>query len=88
MVSEVKVTVSYMEVLFSSSSMPSFKPPQQFNFLELQCWPEWRSQFKRYGTASDLTDKSGKVQVSSLIYSTGPEALYVVRAEHLTVGAK
>ena len=74
MVSEVKVTVSYMEVLFSSSSMPSFKPPQQFNFLELQCWPEWRSQFQPFCTAGELTGKSGEVQVSTLIYSMGPEA--------------
>ena len=54
--------------------MPSFKPPQQFNFQEPQSWPEWRSQFRRFWTASELTDKSGEVQVSSLIYSMGPEA--------------
>ena len=54
--------------------MPSFKPPQQFNFREPQGWPEWRSQFQRFGTASELTDKSGEVQTSSLIYSMGPEA--------------
>ena len=44
--------------------MPSFKPPQQFNFREPQGWPEWRSQFQRFRTASELTDKSGEVQVS------------------------
>ena len=54
--------------------MPSFKPPQQINFREPQGWPEWRSQFQRFRTASELTDKSGEVQVSSLIYSMGPEA--------------
>jgi len=55
--------------------MPSFKPPQQFNFREpRQGWTEWRSQFQRFRTASELTDKSGEVQVSSLIYSMGPEA--------------
>ena len=54
--------------------MPSFKPPQQFNFREPQGWPEWRSQFQRFRTANELTDKSGEVQVSSLIYSMGPEA--------------
>ena len=48
--------------------MPSFKPPQQFNFREPQGWPEWRSQFQRFRTASELSDKSGEVQVSSLIY--------------------
>ena len=37
--------------------MPSFKP----------------SQFQRFRTASELTDKSGEVQVSSLICSMGPE---------------
>ena len=39
-------------------------------------WPdEWRSQFQRcFQTASELTDNSGEVQVSSLIYSMGPEA--------------
>ena len=74
MVSEVKVTVSCLQVLFSSPIMPSFKPPQQFNFREPQGWSEWRSQFQRFRTASELTDKSGEVQVSSLIYSMGPEA--------------
>ena len=54
--------------------MPSFKPPQQFNFREPQGWPEWRSQFQRFRTASELTDKSGEVQVSRFIYSMGPEA--------------
>ena len=54
--------------------MPSFKPPQLFNFREPQGWPEWRSQFQRFQTASELPDKSGEVQVSSLIYSMGPEA--------------
>ena len=54
--------------------MPSFKPPKQFNFREPQGWPEWRSQFQRFRMANELTDKSGEVQVSSLIYSMGPEA--------------
>ena len=54
--------------------MPSFTLPQQFNFREPQGWPEWRSQFQRFRTASELTDKNGEVQVSSLIYSMGPEA--------------
>ena len=52
--------------------MPSFKPPQQFNFREPQGWPEWRSQFQHFRIASELTDKSGEVHVSSLIYSMGP----------------
>ena len=54
--------------------MPLFKPPQQFNFREPQGWPKWRSQFQCFQTANELTDKSGEVQVSSLIYSMGPEA--------------
>ena len=54
--------------------MPAFKPPQQFSFREPQGWPEWKAQFLRFRTASELTAKSGEVQVASLIYSMGPEA--------------
>ena len=58
-------------VFFSNHAV---KPPQLFNIREPQGWPEWRSQFQRFQTASELPDKSGEVQVSSLIYSMGLEA--------------
>ena len=52
----------------------SFKPPPNFNFREPVSWPSWRQTFQRFRTASELTKKTEEIQVSSLIYSMGPEA--------------
>ena len=54
--------------------MMSFKPPSEFDFSAPEQWPAWRQRFKRYHTCAELSDKSFDIQVSSLIYSMGPEA--------------
>ena len=54
--------------------MPSIKPPENFNFSKPVEWPAWKQRFLRYRTASKLTDDDGAVQVSTLIYSMGPES--------------
>ena len=60
--------------LDKGSKMPSIKPPENFNFSKPVEWPAWKQRFLRYRTASKLTDDDGAVQVSTLIYSMGPES--------------
>ena len=59
--------------------MPKFNPPENFNFDRPTEWPEWRARFCRYRIASELTAKSGEVQVSSLIYALRKEAEHIFR---------
>ena len=54
--------------------MSGFKPPLEFDFSKPEQWPLWRQRFLRYRTCSELTRKAFDIQVSSLIYSMGPEA--------------
>ena len=54
--------------------MPGHNPPEGFNFSKPVEWPVWKQRFLRYRSASKLKDDDGEVQVSSLIYSMGPEA--------------
>jgi len=54
--------------------MPKFNPPENFNFHNTAGWPAWKQRFTRFRIASKLNKEEGDVQVSSLIYSMGPEA--------------
>ena len=53
--------------------MAKFSPPNRLDFTAPEKWPEWRQRFQRYRVATKLKDKEGDVQVSTLIYSMGPE---------------
>ena len=57
--------------------MPRFQPPDTFDFSRPSEWPEWRQRFTRFRTASKLTDDSGPVQVSTLIYAMGADAEHI-----------
>ena len=54
--------------------MPSFKPPDVFNFGKPTEWTSWKQRFLRYWQASQLYTKSGADQVSALIYAMGEKA--------------
>ena len=54
--------------------MAKFSPPSPLDFTAPEKWPEWRQRFQRYRTATKLKNEEGDVQVSTLIYSLGPEA--------------
>ena len=54
--------------------MPKFPPPEPFDFVKPSEWAQWEKRFLRFRTATDLGDKDGDVQVSSLIYAMGSEA--------------
>ena len=52
----------------------AFKPPKEFDFRDPNTWAEWKERFLRYSICSELTEKSGAIQVNSLIYSMGADA--------------
>ena len=54
--------------------MPGFKPPENFDFRQPTGWVSWKQRFSRFRLASKLNKEDGEVQVSSLIYSMGPQA--------------
>ena len=62
----VHVSVSY--------TVPTFKPPEYFDFTGPTKWPEWRDRFGMFRIATKLNKEEGTVQVSSLIYAMGREA--------------
>ena len=49
-------------------------PPEKFDFTRPDAWPKWKKRFESYRIASGLDKKDGAVQVSTFIYSMGPEA--------------
>ena len=60
--------------------MPKFNPPECFNFSKPNQWPEWKTRFERFSTATKLNDEDGAVQVASLIYAMGAEAEHVYKS--------
>ena len=54
--------------------MGKFNPPESFDFSKPQLWTDWRKRWVRYHTATELSNKSQAVQVSSLIYAMGQKA--------------
>lgn len=54
--------------------MAKFHPPESLDFTRPEQWPEWRQRFLRYRLATKLTEESGTVQVSTLLYALGREA--------------
>ena len=54
--------------------MGKFNPPTCFDFAKPQEWPDWKKRWERYRAASELEGKSGRTQVSSLIYAMGADA--------------
>ena len=60
--------------------MARFVPPEQFDFSRPNTWPVWRQCFVRYADVTTLSEKSGSVQVSTLIYCMGQEAETVFNA--------
>ena len=54
--------------------MPTFNPPEYFDFTSPTKWPEWRDRFGMFRIATKLNKEEGTVQVSSLIYAMGREA--------------
>ena len=51
-----------------------FPAPSPFDFGHPEDSPRWHKRFDRYWNATGLKDKSGTVQVSTLVYSMGNRA--------------
>ena len=56
-----------------------FSHPEAFTFNKPE-WPAWRARFARFRLATELSKKSGEVQISVLIYAMGPEAKHVFQS--------
>ena len=54
--------------------MAKCKSPEEFDLTKPETWSQQRRCFERYRSASLLSDKDGKVQVDTLVYTMGPEA--------------
>ena len=52
----------------------TIQPPEPFDTKSPSTWPRWKKRFERYRIACSLNEKSGEMQVSTLIYIMGPEA--------------
>ena len=50
------------------------QPMQTFDFLQPAQWPKWKQRFEQFRVASGLIDRSEGRQISTLLYSMGPEA--------------
>ena len=50
------------------------QPMQTFDFLQPAQWPMWKQRFEQFRVASGLIDRSEGRQISTLLYSMGPEA--------------
>ena len=52
----------------------TIQPPEPFDTKSPSTWSRWKKRFERHRIASSLNEKSGEMQVSTLIYAMGPEA--------------
>ena len=59
--------------------MAKFDPPEKFHLTQPNRWPEWKQRFERFRVAAKLNKESEDVQISSLVYSMGPEAEHIMK---------
>ena len=57
---------------------------EKFDFAKPEEWLRWIRRFERFKQASDVTSKSEEVQVSTLVYSVGDKAEYILASFNLT----
>ena len=54
--------------------MAKLLPPAAFDFTHPEEWPNWRKRFERFRQAAKITAEEEEIQVSTLIYTMGPQA--------------
>ena len=59
--------------------MAKFDPPERFDMIQPDKWPEWKLRFLRFPTAAKLNKDDQDVQIASLLYSMGPESEHIVK---------
>ena len=59
--------------------MAKFDPPEKFDPTQPNRGPEWKRRFERFRVAAKLNKESEDVQISSLVYSMGPEAEHIMK---------
>ena len=67
-----------------SMSTAQLNTPEPFNFAKPENWIKWRLNFEHYGQVSNLIERSGEMQVSTIIYSMSVQAENVLVAFGLT----
>ena len=58
--------------------------PEPFDFTKTEDWPKWIRRFERFRQSSELTNKSQKNQINTLIYSMGDAADDIYQSFRLT----
>ncbi|XP_065195846.1 uncharacterized protein LOC135827245 [Sycon ciliatum] len=54
--------------------MVRFQPAAAFNFSSPDRWPAWKLRFSRFRMPAKLSTETEEIQVSTLLYSLGPDA--------------
>ena len=65
-----------------------FAHPEKFDFTKPEKWEKWFQRFERFRLASGLCEADEEVQVSTLIYSMGPEADDILSSLKISSGDK
>jgi hypothetical protein len=47
----------------------AYKPPDSFDFLKGETWPNWIQRFERFRTLTELNEKDDVTQINTLIYT-------------------
>ena len=54
--------------------------PEPFDFTELVDWPTWICRFESYRIVSELNTKNEALQIHTLIYTMGDQAVDVLKS--------
>ena len=58
--------------------MSLIRPPDQLDFMKADSqWSEWKRRFERYRVATKLFQEDEEIQVSTLLYTMGPESEHI-----------
>lgn len=64
--------------------MAKFQQPAEFDFQKPVEWPAWRNRFERFAEISKVTREDGSYQVSTLLYTMGPQAEHIFKSFNLS----
>ena len=60
------------------------KPLEHFNFLQPGIWPKWKQRFEQFRLASGLSEEGAAWQISTLLYSMGPDSQDILETTRIT----
>ena len=62
----------------------NLRPPEPFDFRNLDDWPRWKRRFQQFRVASGLTADDAEKQISTLLYCLGEQAEAVLSSTNAT----